>query len=126
MKYYLTSSDSRENVIFSYGLKNQVSEQTIEVCNFSTGDRAINRTLCMVFLVGFVIGCLLWLTVLTFRDRVQRRQIEEAKINDQENIFTIRRMVNEIEYLKMMLYGKEEETQKDQAGETGDEDRNES
>lgn len=75
----------------------------------------------MGLLVGFVLICLLWLTLLTVKDRKQKRKIEDYKIQDQENIIEIRRLVNEVEYLKMLLYGKKYEERKAQeAKEKGD------
>lgn len=62
----------------------------------------------MTVLVGFIIFCFVWLTILTYKRHQQKRRIGELKVSDQENILKIRQLTNEIEYLKMIINGKEE------------------
>jgi len=75
----------------------------------------------MVALVGFVVVCLFWLTFLEVRRRNQKRKIEEYRVTDQENIIKIRELVNEVEYLKMLLYGKKDSEKSKEGDETYEE-----
>jgi len=70
----------------------------------------------MVAFIGFITICGVWLTILTAWRRKQQRQINRDHLEKQENIIRIRQLMNEIEYLKMILYGKEESSKENKSG----------
>jgi hypothetical protein len=78
----------------------------------------------MVFLIGFILFCMTWLTVLTYRNRRQSHQNEELNLARHEDAFKIQKMTNKIEYLTMLLYGKKENKDDPETDQKGDGDYN--
>ena len=66
----------------------------------------------MEFLFSTLFVCAGWLAFLEYRRREQKKQMSRLKENEKEQMILIKKLLNELEYLKMIVNGKEEKNKK--------------